>query len=83
MHKTHESTKTTQARYTQYLSHYQAGNCQGCPLRGICFKAKGNWSIERNNNLERHKEKVRNLLLNDREHQKQSKQPMVFLFVFL
>ncbi|WP_415542822.1 transposase, partial [Empedobacter stercoris] len=39
MHKTHESTKTTQAGYIQQLSHYQAQNCEGCPLRGVCFKA--------------------------------------------
>ena len=62
MHKTHESTKTTQAGYMQQLSHYQAQNCEGCPLRGVCFKAKGNRSIERNHNLERHKEKIRELL---------------------
>ena len=62
MHKTHESTKTTQAGYIQQLSHYQAQNCEGCPLRGICFKAQGNRSIERNHNLERHKEKIRELL---------------------
>ena len=62
MHKTHESTKTTQAGYIQQLSHYQAQNCEGCPLRGVCFKAQGNRSIERNHNLERHKEKVRELL---------------------
>ena len=62
MHKTHESTKTTQAGYIQQLSHYQAQNCEGCPLRGVCFKAKGNRSIERNHNLERHKEKIRELL---------------------
>src|SRR5690554_105112 len=62
MHKTHESTKTTQAGYIQQLSHYQAQNCEGCPLRGACFKAKGNRSIERNHNLERHKEKIRELL---------------------
>lgn len=62
MHKTHESTKTTQAGYIQQLSHYQAQNCEGCPLRGVCFKGKGNRSIERNHNLERHKEKIRELL---------------------
>lgn len=62
MHKTHESTKTTQAGYIQQLSHYQAQNCEGCPLRGVCFKAQGNRSVERNHNLERHKEKIRELL---------------------
>lgn len=70
MHKTHQSQKTTEAGYTQTLSHYQAKNCEGCPLRGQCFKAKGNRSIERNDNLERHKQKIRELLLSEKGIQK-------------
>jgi len=62
MHKTHESKKTTETGYTQHLSHYQAKNCESCPLRSQCFKANGNRSIERNHNLEKHKEKIRELL---------------------
>lgn len=62
MHKTHQSKRVTEAGYSQELSHYRAQNCEGCPLRGQCHKAKGNRSIERNHNLERHKEKVRKLL---------------------
>jgi transposase len=65
MFKTHQSQKTTEAEYKQNLSHYQAQNCQGCPLRSQCFKAKGNRSIERNHNLERHKQKTRELLLSE------------------
>lgn len=65
MHKTHESKKISEAGYTQYLSHYRAKNCEGCPLRGQCFKGKGNRSIERNHNLERHKQKIRELLTSE------------------
>jgi transposase len=65
MHKTHQSQKNTEAGYEQNLSHYQAQNCQGCPLRSQCFKAKGNRSVERNHNLERHKQKTRELLLSE------------------
>ncbi|MDX6192158.1 IS1182 family transposase [Flavobacterium sp. Fl-318] len=65
MHKTHENEKKTAAGYTQTLSHYQAKNCEGCLLRGQCFKAKGNRSIERNHNLERHKQQARELLLSE------------------
>jgi transposase len=65
MYKTHQSQKTTDAGYKQNLSHYQAQNCVGCPLRSGCFKAKGNRSIERNHNLERHKQKTRELLLSE------------------
>ncbi|MFC5683616.1 IS1182 family transposase [Flavobacterium sp. MAHUQ-51] len=70
MTKTHQSKRITEAGYTQNLSHYQAQNCEGCPLRGQCFKGKGNRSIERNHNLERHKEKIRELLLSAKGIQK-------------
>lgn len=65
MHHTHQSQKKTAAGYTQTLSHYQAKNCEGCPLKGQCFKAQGNRSIERNHNLERHKQRTRDLLLSE------------------
>jgi transposase len=65
MEKTHESDKITEAGYVQRLSHYRAKNCQGCPIRGMCHKARGNRSIERNHDLERQKEKARKLLLSD------------------
>lgn len=65
MHHTHQSQKKTAAGYTQTLSHYQAKNCEGCPLKGQCFKAQGNRSIERNHNLERHKLRTRDLLLSE------------------
>jgi hypothetical protein len=65
MLKTHQSTRRSEAGYSQNMSHYQAQNCEGCPLRTQCFKAKGNRSIERINNLERHKQKTRELLLNE------------------
>lgn len=68
--KTHQSKRTTEAGYQQSLSHYQAQNCEGCPLRGQCFKAKGNRSIERNHNLERHKQRTRELLLSETGIQK-------------
>ena len=70
MNKTHQSKRTTEAGYIQHLSHYEAQNCEDCPLRGQCFKAKGNRSIERNHNLERHKERTRELLLNEKGIQK-------------
>lgn len=55
-------TRTTQNQYEQTIHKYQAQNCQGCPLRGLCFKAKGNRIIERNHNLVRLKKKAKTLL---------------------
>lgn len=70
MKKTHESKRVTEAGYSQSVSHYQATNCQGCPLRGRCYKSLENRSIERNHNLERHKQKTRELLLSEKGIQK-------------
>ena len=70
MLKTHQTKRTTEAGYSQNMSHYQPQNCEDCPLRNQCFKAKGNRSIERNHNLERHKQKTRELLLSQTGIQK-------------
>lgn len=45
------------------ITVYQAANCNGCPLRGMCYKAQGNRRIEVNHNLQRLKTKARELLL--------------------
>ena len=70
MNKIHQTKRITEAGYLQNLSHYEAQNCEGCPLRSQCFKAQGNRSIERNHNLERHKQKTRELLLSEKGIQK-------------
>jgi Transposase DDE domain len=70
MLKTHQSKRKTEAGFYQNMSHYQAQNCEGCPRRTQCFKAKRNISIERNHNLERHKQKTRELLLSETGIQK-------------
>ena len=55
----------TKSGYLQKSSMYQAQNCQGCPLRTGCFKAKGNRIVERNHALEGYKENVRENLLSE------------------
>lgn len=32
--------------FTKIYKHYQAANCNGCPMRGACHKQKGNRKIE-------------------------------------
>jgi len=49
----------SQRGYKSEVSLYRAQRCQGCPLRGSCFKAKENRQIEVNQNLERHKQIAR------------------------
>ena len=65
--------KTTTTGFKQQITLYQAKNCQGCPLRGVCHKAKGNRTIEINHNLNRLKHKADELLLSEDgiKHRKQ------------
>lgn len=76
MEKTHESTRKTKTGFVQKFSHYQAKNCEGCPIRGVCHSSKENRSVERNHQLEAYKEKVRELL-NSQEGIKKRKQRSV------
>jgi len=65
MGKAYEKRNKTKTGYVQILSVYRAKNCNGCPMRGACYKAKGNREVTINNNLERHKAKAREKLTSD------------------
>src|SRR5690554_5351025 len=65
MEKVAEFTSRTKSGYKQRNSVYQAQNCEGCPLRVLCFKGKNNRRVQRNHNLERHKQRAREKLLSD------------------
>jgi transposase len=45
--------KTTATGFEQNITRYQAVNCEGCPIRGVCHKSKDNRIIEINFNLNR------------------------------
>ncbi|GAA3558956.1 IS1182-like element ISBf5 family transposase [Snuella lapsa] len=68
-------TKQTKNGFTQTIHGYQAKNCNGCPLRGSCHKAKGNRIIERNYNLQRLKQKARTLLTSEEGIKKRKQRP--------
>jgi len=51
--------------YVATLSRYQVINCQGCPLRGLCYKAQGNRVIEINRKLNLYRDKARERLLSE------------------
>lgn len=72
MKKIGEGKRKTSTGFEQKVSYYQAQNCQGCPLRWGCHKAKGERIIEVNHNLERQKQIARNRLLSPEgiEHRK-------------
>ncbi len=60
-----KKSQKSETGFTQQLSIYQATNCEGCPLRSQCHKAKGNRKIEVNHNLDRLRKKARNLLTSE------------------
>lgn len=55
----------TASGYISVRHRYQARNCNGCPLRSLCFKAAGNRIIERNHRLEKYKRQAFSLLTSD------------------
>jgi len=58
--------KVTAGRYEQTITTYRAGRCEGCPLRGVCYKGKAECrEIEINHNLNRHRTKARELLCSE------------------
>lgn len=63
--KTGTTTRKSENGYISTLSIYEAKNCQGCPLKCLCNNAKGNRRIEINHNLNRHKQRVRELLTSE------------------
>ena len=54
--------RKTDAGYISTVSIYKAARCTECPLRCLCYKAKGDRRIEVNHDLNKYKSKVRELL---------------------
>jgi hypothetical protein len=72
MEKQHVTKTTNASGYPSEMTAYQAKNCESCPLKCMCFKAKGNRTIEINHNLRRLKNNARELLHSEEgvEHRK-------------
>jgi tryptophanyl-tRNA synthetase len=67
------SKRKTSTGYEQTLKRYQAKNCSTCPLNGACHKSKGNRTIEINDSLKEHKNKVHQLLNSEEGIEKRKK----------
>ena len=55
----------TASGYITESARYKAQRCEGCPLRGSCFKARGNRIIEVNHRLNQYKRQARERLLSE------------------
>lgn len=67
--------RITTSGFKQQYTRYQAKNCEGCPLRSSCHKAKSNRIVEINHELRRHKKKAREKLLSEEGKRHRSKRP--------
>lgn len=68
--------------FQSVVSTYKAKRCEGCPMRGMCHKAKGNRIIEVNHRLNALKQKARELLHSDEGLYHRSKRPIEVEAVF-
>ena len=55
----------TASGYTTESARYKAQRCEGCPLLGSCFKARGNRIIEVNHWLNQYKRQARERLISE------------------
>ncbi|MFI3282268.1 MAG: transposase [Rikenellaceae bacterium] len=68
--------KVSDLGYASYSARYRAVRCEGCPLRGGCFKALGNRTMEVNHKLNEHKAYARELLTSERGLYHRSMRPI-------
>lgn len=62
MERTRNINRMSNNGYSSEIAEYSAKNCNGCPLQGMCHKASGNRKIQVNHNLNRYKEKAREII---------------------
>lgn len=55
----------TESGYVTESARYKARRCEGCPLRGSCFKAKGDRIIEVNHRLNEYRRRARERLTSE------------------
>lgn len=55
----------TDGGFVTYSARYKAVRCEGCPLRGSCFKAGGDRVIEVNHRLQEYKQRTGELLTSE------------------
>ena len=65
----------TKTGFTQTINRYQAKNCNGCPLRGVCHKSKSNRIIEINHSLNKYKQQVKENLNSEQGIYHRKKRP--------
>lgn len=68
--------RTTTTGFVQQVKRYRATRCQGCPLRGVCYRGKGNRTIEINFNVRRLRAKSKQNLESEKGIAHRKKRPV-------
>lgn len=71
-----ETQRVSDLDYIKTANVYQAINCEGCPLRSLCFKGKGNRSVEINVRGRQYRDKAKKLLTSERGLYHRSMRPI-------
>ena len=71
-----ETHRTSELGYISTAKKYQARNCGKCPLRGMCFKGKGNRTIEVNVKSRLYRNQARERLTSERGLYHRSMRPI-------
>jgi hypothetical protein len=75
-------TQKSDRGYKQFYKQYQAQNCEGCPMRGPCYKGKDNRKIDANTQLNQYKQEIREKLNSERGQHYRSRRPVDVEAVF-
>jgi transposase len=71
-----KSTRKSENGYVSNTMLYQAKRCNGCPLKCLCHKSKGNRQIEINHQLNQYRQKARELLTSQEGLLHRSRRPI-------
>ena len=71
-----ERVRTADLGYKKYSKRYCAQNCEGCPLHGLCFKGKGNRTIDVNVRSRQLRDHAKELLTSERGLYHRSMRPI-------
>ena len=82
MTKVRIGKRTSSNGYESEVAYYQAQRCEGCPLRTLSHRSKGDRKIEVNYRLNELKSQARKLLNSERGHYHRSKRPIEVEAVF-
>ena len=71
-----DKVRTSDLGYRSCSKLYRAQNCEGCPLRGLCFKGKGNRTIDVNVRSRQYRDHAKELLTSERGLYHRSMRPI-------